>query len=421
MRTHGILAILSLTGALLGPLSNRACAQSDPLTEPPDLLNLLRSYTARGQWDVSGNESVPSPLPLGPDRPDQGGAFGAVEFMFMSGNRNIGHQDIGFRGFLDSDGSVSGTPGTYIGSHRIAIDTDSFGPTSWSPGVRMTVGYRLADGSSFSISYLHLMQAVYNTSAGPIPVDFNTGPSGADSFLFAPVFGFSPQFSGPPNKLATASGQIIGSGGSPYGIWNGANTMDIKYTQRFDNWDLTYRSPVLETDYAASFALAGGRFSWIYERFGWNTASSDYTGNFGPQDVANYVNIMSQRMYGPFMGMGNEIYLGSAWSLSGEISTGALFAIVKEKASYVLGDESTGSKRATDQFTFVPNVNATVNLSWFPLSNVQIRVGYNFWSFFNTYYMSQPVGYDAGAPDPSYNHRAIRFFQGLNMGFSLTF
>src|SRR5262249_30339364 len=135
---------------------------------------------AHAQWDIPNQDSVQSPLPIGPDRMDQGAFIGGLEFMFMSPNRNIGHQVIGVRGFLDSDGSVSGTQGTFLGSKRIALDTDSFGPTTWSPGARLSAGYRLGDGSSFSVSYIHMIQAVYNTSAGPIPVDLITGNDGAD-------------------------------------------------------------------------------------------------------------------------------------------------------------------------------------------------------------------------------------------------
>jgi hypothetical protein len=436
MRKHWMFAsLLALTGALLGPALNRAHAQSaiETIFRGPTAAIAPMPWeqsapssdtiTARGQWDVSNNDStaIQNPLPLGPDRLDQGGIYGAAEFLFMSGSRALGHQVIASRGFLDSDGSITGTPGTFVGSHNQALTTDQLGRTAFVPGVRLTMGYKLEDGSAFSVSYVHLESAVYTTSAGPIPANFQTGAQGADAFLFAPVFGFSPQFSGPPDRLATANGTPIGSGGSPYGIWNGANTMDIKYTQRFDNWDLTYRSPVLETDYARSWVVCGGRFAWIWERFGWNTVASDAFGNSGAEDAADYVNIQSQRMYGPFAGIGNEVWLGNKLSLQGEVSVAGLFAISKQEAKYYLSDESTGSKRNLDAFTFVPNMNASVNLCWFPISNVQCRIGYDFWSFFNTFYMNQPVGFDAGAPDPAYNHRVIRFFQGLNFGVSLTF
>jgi len=400
MRKHGFLTCLWLAGAvLLGTASPQV----------------------RAQWDVSGYESRQTPIPLGGDRMDQGGLFGAAEFLFMHGNRNIGSQLIAVRGFRDSDGSITGTSGSFVGSQRWALDTDSFGRTTWVPGFRVTVGYKLEDGSSFSVKWSQLEQARYNTSAGPIPVDFNTNVSGEDAFLFSPVFGFSPQFSGPQLKLADANGTPIGSGGSPYGIWNGANTMDIKFVERYSGLDITYRTTSVETDYSRSYATAGGRYAWIWERFSWNTLSSNYLGQTGSQDLAFYSNVISQRMYGPFIGVGTDVYLGSAFALGAEVSAAALYAIVKERAKYELGDESTQSKRSRNEFTIVPNVNASLNLSWFPLANVQIRAGYDLWSFFNTIYMNKPVGFNAGAIDPAYNHRPLRLYHGINVGIGLVF
>lgn len=372
---------------------------------------------AWAQWDVSGYESHQTPLPLSSDRPESGGIYGAVEFLFMHGNRNIGSQLLAVRGFVDSDGSISGQSGQFIGSKRQALTTEEFGRTTWTPGSRITLGYRLEDGSAISVSWTHLDQARYNTSAGPIPVDFNTNQSGEDAFLFSPVFGFSPQFSGPSPKVDPS----IGSGGSPYGIWNGANTMDIKYLCRFDNVDVTYRVPVVETELSRTFALAGGRYTFIFERFYWNTLASDYLGRSGPQDSANYTNTLSQRMYGPFIGCHNAVYLGSAFELTTEVTGSALFDIAKERAKYVLGDGSTQSKRGRNEFTIVPNANASVNLAWYPISGVQIRAGYELWSYFNSIYMNQPVGFNAGAIDPAYNHRALRFYHGFTVGVGINF
>jgi len=400
MRKHGITMCLWLAGAiLLGTASPRA----------------------RAQWDVSGYESRQSPLPLGQDRLTSGGIYGSCEFIFMHGDRNIGSQLIAVRGFRDSDGSITGSPGFMLGSQRWALDTDSFGRTTWVPGARITLGYKFEDGSAISVRWTQLDQARYNTSAGPIPVDFNTAQNGEDSFLFSPVFGFSPQFAGPQLRLADAAGNPIGSGGSPYGIWNGANTMDIKYVERFTNWDITYRSTAIETDHSRSYATAGGRFAWIWERFSWNTLASNFLGQTGSQDLALYSNVISQRMYGPFLGVGTDIYLGSAFALGAEVSAAALYAVVKERAKYELGDNSQQSKRSRNEFTIVPNVNASVNLSWFPISNVQLRAGYDIWSFFNTIYMNQPVGFNAGAIDPAYNHRPVRFYHGFNVGVGLVF
>ncbi len=453
MRKHLIGSCLLLTGALLGYPIERAQAQAgvskaetSQSSQFPDA-NIIDvpagemqpestwqagppttslPYLARGQWDVSGQSSNPSPLPTGPDRPDTGGLYGAVEFLFMHGDRALGHQLIAQRGFYDSDGSVTGTAGTFVGSRATALNTDSLGRTTWVPGMRLTVGYKMEDGLTLSVSYIHLIQAKYTDGAGPIPGNFSTGQRGEDSFLTANVFNFSPQFSGPQNRIGalnaiTGQFQPIGSGGSPYGIFNGANTMDLTFTQRFDNWDITARMPVFETDYSRSYGLAGGRFAWIWERFSLRATDSDFSGASGAQDTALYVNIMSQRMYGPFVGTGHDVYLGKSFSASAEVTAAALYDIVKERASYELGDKSSRSKRGREDYSIVPNVNGSFNVSWFPIENIQIRAGYDIFSFFNTWFMQQPVGFNAAAPDPAYDHRGVRIYHGFHVGISAAF
>lgn len=397
MRKHWIGACLLLAGAMGGPAANRASAQP---------------------WDatgISGTESRQTPLPLGQSRPESGGIYTFYEFLFMHQSRAMGHQIVAARGFRDSDGTVSGNPGQFVGSRRIALDTDSWGRTSWVPGFRLGVGYRMEDGWTFSIAYTHLFDAKYNSAAGPVPADFNPGALLEDTYLYSPVFNFSPFFAGPPNKIA------LGSGSTPYGIWNGAQEMVITYTQRFDNWDITARMPVYDTEYAHTYATAGGRFSWIWERFGWLTIDRDVSGNGTTQDAALYTNIMSQRMYGPFLGFGNDIYLGNAFALSGEVSAAALYSIVKERAKYDRYDFAVESKRSRMEYTIVPNINAEVNLWWYPIQGVSLRAGYQLWSYFNTIYMQQPIGFNVGEIDPSYKHRAVRIFHGFNVGVSINF
>ena len=50
-----------------------------------------------------------------------------------------------------------------------------------------------------------------------------------------------------------------------------------------------------------------------------------------------------------------------------------------------------------------------------------MRIGYNAMSYFNTRYMKEPVGFDYGNIDPSYETRPIRILHGLNVGFGLFF
>lgn len=340
----------------------------------------------------------------------------------MSPDRSLGNQVIMSRGFRDNDGSITGIPGQFVGSNLQAMTTSDFGRTSWMPGYRVTLGYKLDDGSSFSVSYANFLEVHYNFGAGPIGPTFGTGPLSSDSFLFAPVYGFSPQFSGPLNKVGPAlNGSTIGSGSSPYGIWNGATQATEYLTQRFTNWDFIYRQNVFDSEYSRSFLLAGGRFAWFWDKFQWDVSSAQPNGGISPSDTANYTNIMSQRMYGPTVGVGNEIYLGNAFALSGNVTGAALLDVIRERAQYELADNSYLSKRSREDFAVVPNANASVDLWWYPLEGMQVRLGWDIYTFFFSQYMQAPVGFNAGGPDPSYKTLPFRMVQGFHFGIAYAF
>jgi len=397
MRKQWIGAWLLLAGALAGPLAKCAMAQN------------------QGDWGYSGYPSINTPLPLGPSNASTGGIYGAAEFIFMSQNRPLGDQVVAIRGFRDTDGTIVGIPGQFVGSGNQALSTTDLGRTSWAPGYRATLGYKLEDGSSISISYLQLVEVKYAQGAGPIAPDQNPGALDSNTFLYAPVFGFSPQFSGPTGKVA------VGSGTSPYGIWNGATTMQEQFIERYTQWDITARMPVFESEYAKSYALGGGRFAWFWDEYKWDVVDTSVNGNTGPQDAANYHNIMSQRMYGPFIGLGNDIWLGNNFALSTEVSAAALLNVIKTRAAYVLGDNSTESKHAFEYYSIVPNLNANASIWWYPIEGMQVRFGYNLMTFFDTQYMQQPVGYNAASPDPSYKTLPFRMLQGFNIGVGYSF
>jgi hypothetical protein len=58
---------------------------------------------------------------------------------------------------------------------------------------------------------------------------------------------------------------------------------------------------------------------------------------------------------------------------------------------------------------------------WYPLNGLQVRLGYNAWGFFNTQYMQQPIGFNAGFIQPEYSTKFLRLYQGMNVGVSYTF
>jgi len=49
--------------------------------------------------------------------------------------------------------------------------------------------------------------------------------------------------------------------------------------------------------------------------------------------------------------------------------------VVKERVKYELGDRSTEAKRSHDEFTYVPNANANVNLWWYPIEGSRCGSG----------------------------------------------
>lgn len=215
------------------------------------------------------------------------------------------------------------------------------------------------------------------------------------------------------------------SGGNPgfnaYGIWNGASVMDIKFTQRYQQAELGARIPVFQTDYSRVYGIAGGKFGWFFERFNWRTVSYDVNGNARSVDQAFYTNTLSQRLYGPMVGAGHEIFVSNQFSLSCDLTGALLLGIIKERVTYELGDKSNRAKRSHNEFALVPNANANLNLWWYPVEGVQVRVGYNALTYFNTQRMEEPVGFNVGAIDPKYDTQWFRYLHGVNVGLGLFF
>ena len=79
------------------------------------------------------------------------------------------------------------------------------------------------------------------------------------------------------------------------------------------------------------------------------------------------------------------------------------------------------SKWGREEFRLVPNGNAAINLWWYPAEGVQIRVGYQAMTFFNTLYMLEPVGFNYANPDPRYETQVFRILHGFNVGVGLFF
>ncbi len=375
---------------------------------------------ARAQFDdysVPGRPEVIAPIPTG--NPSENGFFFTGGFRYFSQTFALGEQNVAVRGLLDSTGLLTGVPGTLVGSGTPALTTGQFGRKSFQPGYSIGVGYKFDNGVSVYANVSQLARQKYAASASLATPFFRNRSDLADSFLTAPVFNFSPDYAGPLEK--TQFDTFPNNPGNFYGIWNGANVMTIEFEQGFTQGEIGGRVPILQTEYSRVYGIGGARYAWFFERFNWRTVSADVLGRSTPIDVAVYKNTLSQRLYGPFVGCGHEVYLGKRFSFGVDVTGAGLIAITKQRAYYELGDKSTKNKRSRNEFDIVPNVNTELNLMWYPVEGVQMQVGYSFQSYFNTKYMKEPIAFNQGALDPVYDTRGYRYVSGLTLGLGFFF
>ncbi len=425
-----LLVVAGVAGTTLPAWGQSPSERGD---HPVSFGALLRQppYIARGQQTFVGEITLADPevpIPTKTTRYEQGGFFTAYEFVFLKQvPRALGNQIIAFEGFYDATGAAigaPGNPGTFIGTANVALDTANRGNESFQPGFNVIAGYRFANGITLSASYLHLFDAQYATSATSARPLLQQGFNLTSSFISAPVFNFPTPFNGPTgfNAASTDPGQqndvafdaiVPGTG---LGIWNAAEQMSWKFTQRYSQVEVVARVPLLESDFARTYGIAGGRYSWFHDSFTWITIDENINGFARPQDVAEYSNILSQRMYGPMVGCGHELYLGNRFAVSLDLTGSLLLSVVKQRAKYERGDRFNQSKRSALDYEIVPNLNGHINLWWYPVKGVQMRVGYQAMNFFNTYQMDQPVGFDYGAIDPDYDDGFYRLLHGFNVG-----
>jgi hypothetical protein len=374
-----------------------------------------------GEYYVPSTPLTNAHIPTG--KPQNAGFYSALEFFYLSQTRTMNNQVIARRGFIDSGGLITGTPGTFRGSGATALQTDDLGKSSWAPGFAITLGWKTDDGVAIYGKFLQTPDTVYTAGATFVGRNFRGDPSLADSFITADVFNFPTDYAGPFEDTSFDRSLEGFPGGNTYGLWNAAEEMTIRYRQRFTAGEIGSRVPLFQTEYSRVYGLAGLRYGWFFERFTWRTADRNVDGVALPEDSAVYTNTLSQRMYGPFVGCGHEIYMGKAFAVGVDATAGGLLSINKERIKYRLGDPifPTQNKRSSNQFRFVPNVNVDANLSWYPLEGVQVRLGYNLMSYFNTTAFQQPVTFDFGNLNPTYGSQAYRMVHGFNVGVGFFF
>jgi hypothetical protein len=370
-----------------------------------------------GGFQVPLNTEQPVPIPTG--QAGQPGFYFSAEYVMLFQTKAIGYQVVAVHGFNDSSGVITGVPGTLIGSGQPALTTNMLGGSSLTgmPGFRAEIGYKFDTGTRIYVNYMQTYKATYSAGATLATQGFKSDPALADTYLSSPVYNFPNAFGGPAQKTSVD----VNSGFNTYGIWNGASTMDTKFTQRYQQADLGLRAPLFATDYSSIYALAGGRFAWFFERYTWRTADIDNSGNSTPQDVANYTNTLSQRMYGMFVGCGHEIYLGNMFSASLDLTAAGFMDVIKGRAKYELGDQTTESKYGRETFSVVPSGTADLNLWFYPVEGVQMRIGYQANTFFFTRQMTDPIGFNFGNIDPNYGVKVFRLVHGFNVGIGFFF
>ena len=72
-------------------------------------------------------------------------------------------------------------------------------------------------------------------------------------------------------------------------------------------------------------------------------------------------------------------------------------------------------------YEIAAQLQGQVNLWWFPIEGVQMRVGYDLLAFFNTIYSPYPVAFDFGVLDPPWENKAVRLLDGFNVGLCFIF
>jgi len=358
-----------------------------------------------------------TPFPIASTRMEEG-VFTYATFAFFRQSIPLDDDVVALRGFVDSLGQFSaGGIGQQITEGQVALDTGMVdGPTNYQPGFRIGIGYRFRDGSVLEASWLHLQQSKYTAVATLVPA-FQLGGNGlVNTFLSAPVYNYPTDFSGPADDLS------FGLPGGAYGIWNAAEAMTLVFRQRNERIEMRYRIPMFETECWRTYGMMGPRFNWFWETFRWRTEDQDNAGVLDPANVAIYYNTVSNRMYGIFIGVGNEWYMGNGLAVSLDLEATGYLNVVHSEASYRRGDRFTGpgNKRSRIDYTIVPEIRSNFNLHWYPIEGVQMKIGYDIMAFFNTVASPHPIDFNYGGLTPQYDRKA-RLLDGFEVGLSISF
>src|SRR5207244_4219184 len=159
------------------------------------------------------------------------------EFVSYRQTNPLKGQDVAFRGFQDVDNSIAGQgPGEFIGSHNVALNTEqASGPNGYQPGFNAALGWRFANGATFSVDYTWISDHHTQAVATLAPPGLRVGTAFTESFITAPVFNFPNDFAGPAfDAVRIDNGTAASNPFATFGIWDAASTMTLQFTQRYD-------------------------------------------------------------------------------------------------------------------------------------------------------------------------------------------
>src|SRR5262249_33376252 len=158
--------------------------------------------------------------------------------------------------------------------------------------------------------------------------------------------------------------------------------------QRFDTYEIKARVPIWQTADLRTYGLFGPRIAWIWDRFSWRTVDADELGQASAATTAIYSNMMSNRMDGVHCGWGHDYFLGSTptggFGCTCEFEGSLYLDLAKTSASYELADRSISSGRNRRWSRLVPGAEGRIGLWWYPWEGIQMQVGYDVMTFFNT-------------------------------------
>jgi hypothetical protein len=402
------------------------------------------------------------PLPLGSTQPGAGGLYFSSDYVMYRYSNPLQNQAVAVRGFQVTDPIIGMPVGTFVGSRADALDVHQLsGPNGYQPGFRSTLGYKFEDESALEVSFMWISTNQQRATATLAPRDLALRDDFANSFLFSPVYNFPNEYAGPIDKVAFTTPTLATQTFSPtinttptlikpdatgtttvtatippltlpaalvtpvnaaYGIWNAASVMSMKFEQRAEEIGATYRVPVYDCECYRLSGLVGPRFFWLWDRFQWRTEDDDEFGNTLPNWVAIYTNIVSNRMYGAHAGCRQEWYLGHGFACTLDTEVAGYMDSALERAKYELGTKDAGpqNKRSLRDIKFVPEVQGTFSVNWFPTEGIEMSFGYDVMVFFNTVAAPQPVDFNYSSVYPNYVSQT-RILDGIVASITIYF